>query len=73
MPIQHVPRTPFKPSAALGTQYGQAAADHVAAIGFPANVNIWLDLEGVATDTPAQVVIDYCNNWSGTVSAKGLF
>ncbi|MGB6165085.1 MAG: DUF1906 domain-containing protein [Pseudonocardiaceae bacterium] len=70
MAIQHVEPAGWHPSAALGTQYGQTAAAHAAEIGFPANVNVWLDLEGVAEGTPAQNVIDYCNNWFDAVSAN---
>lgn len=51
MAIQHVEATGWHPSAALGTQYGQTAAAHAAEIGFPAKVNMWLDLEGVARGT----------------------
>jgi hypothetical protein len=70
MAIQHVEDPGWHPSAALGTQYGQTAAAHAAEIGFPSKVNVWLDLEGVETGTPAQNVIDYCNNWFDAVSAK---
>jgi hypothetical protein len=51
MAIQHVEATGWHPSAALGTQYGQTAVAHAAEIGFPAKVNMWLDLEGVARGT----------------------
>jgi hypothetical protein len=72
MVVQHVAVAGWKPSAALGTQYGETAAAHAAEIGFPAKVNVWLDLEGVAEGAPAQNVIDYCNNWSDAVSTKGF-
>lgn len=72
MAIQHVEAAGWHPSGALGTQYGQTAAAHATEIGFPAKVNVWLDLEGVAEGTPAQNVIDYCNNWFDAVSAKGF-
>jgi hypothetical protein len=70
MPVQHVELRGWHPTASLGTQYGKTAAAHVAEIGFPAKVNVWLDLEGVAVGTPAQNIIDYCNNWANAVSAK---
>jgi hypothetical protein len=72
MPVQHYEFEGWHPSAALGTQYGKTAAAHAAEIGFPAKVNVWLDLEGVAVGTPVQNVIDYCNNWADAVSAKGF-
>ena len=72
MPVQHVAKSGWTPSATLGTQYGQNAAAHAAAIGFPAKVNVWCDLEEVAEGTPEQAIIDYCNHWSDAVSAKGF-
>jgi hypothetical protein len=70
MPVQHVKLRGWHPTAALDTQYGKTAAAHVAELGFPAKVNVWLDLEGVAVGTPAQNVIDCCNNWANAVSAQ---
>ena len=70
MAVQHVEGPHWKPPAALGTKYGTTAAAHMAAIGFPERVNVWLDLEEVAKGTPVQHIIDYCNNWSAAVSAK---
>lgn len=32
---------------------------------------VWCDLEGVTVGTPAQQVIDYCNNWHSTIAARG--
>lgn len=72
MTVQHVEKPGWKPTAALGTQYGKTAADHAAAIGFPTKVNVWLDLEGIAPGTPVQHVIDYSNNWFDAVSGKGF-
>ena len=72
MAVQHVEESGWHPSAALGTQYGETAAAHVGEIGFPAKVNVWLDLEGVAEGTPARDTIDYCNNWFDAVNARGF-
>lgn len=72
MVVQHVLKSPWTPTAALGTEYGENAARFTAEIGFPSGVNVWLDLEGVATSTSAQTVIDYCNNWYDAVFSKGF-
>lgn len=74
--IQHVP--PFLPgqkawiaSAGLGTTYGQCAATNAKQIGLLPGMNIWADLEQIDMSTPAQDVIDYCNNWFTQVAAAG--
>lgn len=72
MPVQHVAKSPWIPTKALGTQYGTAAGDNAAAVGFPADVSVWCDLEGVNEATTAQAVIDYCNAWYDAVKAAGF-
>ncbi len=72
MPVQHVAGEGWSPNQALGAQYGAAAATNTTAIGFPAGVNVWLDLEGVNQAATAQDVIAYCNAWSQAVSASGF-
>jgi hypothetical protein len=69
--VQHPRAAGWTPSRALGSQDGSRAAQHAVALGFPPGVNIWCDLEGVATATPAQAVIDHCNAWFDAVSASG--
>jgi hypothetical protein len=72
MPVQHVENPGWTPSASLGTQFGDTAAANASAVGFPSNVNVWMDLEGVASGTPTQAIIDYCNNWAAAVVAEGF-
>src|SRR5207244_7123083 len=61
MAVQHVAKAGWLPSAALGTTNGRNAAKNANSVGFPAGVNLWLDLEGAATAATAQQVIEYCN------------
>lgn len=69
--VQHVRYEGWVPSAALGNTYGSNAASNAASVGLPKGMNIWCDLEGVATGTAAQSVIDYCQAWYAAVHAAG--
>jgi hypothetical protein len=69
--VQHVPGLGWHPNGGLGTTYGNNAAGNAASIGLPAGMNIWCDLEGIAPETPAQNVIDYCQAWYNAVSNAG--
>jgi hypothetical protein len=69
--VQHPLREGWKPTGDLGTSFGAAAASLSGEAGLPFGVTVWLDLEGVAAGTPAQNVIDYCNNWYAEVAAVG--
>lgn len=71
MPVQHVMSAGWKPSGNLGGQNGANAATNALAVGFPAGVNVWCDLEGVSSSATAQQVIDYCSSWFTAVSAGG--
>jgi hypothetical protein len=71
MIVQHVRGDGWNPSAELGASDGVHAAYHAFVIGFPQGINVWCDLEGVATGTPAQDVIDYGNAWFDAVQAAG--
>jgi hypothetical protein len=71
MAVQHVRSAGWQPSGVLGAQYGHAAAANAIAIGLPAGVSIWLDLEGVATGTAASDIIAYCNTWFFAVAHAG--
>lgn len=71
MAVQHVANEGWTPSASLGTSYGEYAASYAWAVGLPPGMNIWLDLEGVATGTPATTIQDYCNAWYAQVAAFG--
>ena len=70
-PVQHVRAEGWAPTPDLGASDGVHAAYHAFTLGFPAGVNVWCDLEGVATGTAAQQVIDYCNSWYSAVFAAG--
>ena len=70
MPVQHVMSEGWLPTGSLGQEYGTNAANHALAVGFPASVNLWCDLEGIGSAT-AQDVIDYCTSWFTAVSAAG--
>ncbi|MXO58228.1 DUF1906 domain-containing protein [Altererythrobacter salegens] len=71
MPVQHVAASGWKPDAALGKSYGENAAKHIAAAGFPTGTTAWLDLEEVSSSSAPDDVIAYCNAWSVAVSAAG--
>jgi len=71
MPVQHVREPGWAPTAALGETTGANAAVNAMTVGFPAGVNVWCDLEGVAAGSSANDVIGYCNSWFATVSAAG--
>lgn len=71
MAVQHVAASPWTPTASLGTSYGQTAAANALTIGLPLGINIWLDLEGVAADTSAATIQEYCNNWYDAVAGAG--
>ena len=71
MAVQHVEGEGWHPTAALGATYGANAAANAQQVGLPPGVNLWLDLEGVASGTNPAVVIDYCNAWFGAVTAAG--
>ena len=71
MSVQHVAAEGWVPSASLGTTNGTNAANNAKSVGFPPGVNVWLDLEGVASGTAAQTVTDYCTNWYNAVAASG--
>jgi hypothetical protein len=72
MPVQHVARPGWSPTKSLGSTYGRNAAAHVLAIGFPAGVNVWLDLEGVKRSSSHAAVIEYCNAWIAEIELAGF-
>ena len=71
MAVQHVAASPWYPTQALGTEYGENAVACAQEVGLPPGMNIWLDLEGVGSGTSAQNVIDYCNAWFAPLAAAG--
>lgn len=72
MAAQHYPGLNWAPTTALGTAQGKAAAVNAAAIGLPQGVNLWADIEGVASYATAADTIDYVNTWAGEVAAAGF-
>jgi hypothetical protein len=71
MVVQHCPRPGWAPSAALGAQYGTAAAGNGGVIGLPAGMSLWLDLEEVASYATATDTIGYVNAWAKQVRTAG--
>ena len=71
MVVQHVALDGWVPTPELGTQYGETAVTALGELGIPAEVCVWLDLEGVKGGTPHGDVIGFCNNWFDVVKAVG--
>jgi hypothetical protein len=73
MAVQHVEsEESWMANAAKGSANGAAAAEDATAIGIPSGVTVWCDLEGVAVETPAQDIIDYCDQWHSVVASAGF-
>jgi len=72
MPVQHVRKPGWSPTASLGQEDGQNAASNAQDVGFPAGVNVWCDLEGVGGGASPQDVIDYCQAWYTAVDSAGF-
>ncbi|MBD0319879.1 MAG: DUF1906 domain-containing protein [Gemmatimonadetes bacterium] len=72
MAVQHVEAGEWAAGGDLGAEYGRNAASFAQAIGFPAGINVWLDLESVSTSSAPADVIAYCNNWHDAVAAAGF-
>src|SRR5689334_15618159 len=72
MVVQHVAPEGWKPTANLGSTYGNTAAAEATRIGVPAGVTVWCDLEGVSSTASAKAVIDFCNRWHSKVAAAGF-
>jgi hypothetical protein len=72
MPIYPYPGSGWQPDGASGTVNGNRAISGARTAGFPDNMNLWMDLEGIADGWPAQSVIDHCNAWYDVVEAAGF-
>jgi hypothetical protein len=72
MPVQHAAPEGWEPGADLGTTNGRNAVANAKIVDFPTGINLWLDLERVATDAAVQDVIDYCNAWFAEVDGAGF-
>ncbi len=71
MAVQHVRKPGWSPSQTLGQQAGAQAVANAQLLGFPPDVNIWCDLEGVINGAAAQDVMEHCNAWFAAVNAAG--
>lgn len=71
MAVQHVASAGWTPSAGLGDSYGSYAVQNAQAVGLPPGMNIWLDLEGVASGVAPSAIEDYCAAWYQQVAAGG--
>jgi hypothetical protein len=72
MIVQHVEsETSWTPTSDKGAAYGATAAAEAEKIGAPSGVTVWCDLEGVAVQTPAEQIVEYCNQWHSAVAAAG--
>jgi glycoside hydrolase-like protein len=69
MGVQHAAFGPVTPEK--GTRFGDNAVANAREVGFPAGVNIWLDLEEIAASSRTADIIAYCTNWFGEVHAGG--
>jgi hypothetical protein len=72
MAVQHVRMPGWSPTAFMGQTDGANAASNAQALGFPAGVNVWCDLEGVNNASLAADVTGYCTAWFKAVSAAGF-
>lgn len=71
MLVQHVEEPGWIPSSAKGGDYGDMATDEARRVGYAPGASLWLDLEGVAHNVPASIVIAYANRWYDRVFAAG--
>lgn len=71
MPVQHVRVPGWRPTRSLGLCDGHLARVAAYRAGIPANVNVWLDLEGIHDTTSHSVIAAYVNAWYDVVSAWG--
>jgi hypothetical protein len=72
MPVQHVALPGWAPNTNLGTVYGNFAVSYARDIvGLPQGINIWCDLEEVATTSDPRDVMAYCQAWYYAVHLAG--
>ncbi|OLF53676.1 DUF1906 domain-containing protein [Pseudomonas chlororaphis] len=71
MAVQHVEDPGWSPTQSAGQTHGQNAAANATSIELPPGMNLWCDLEGIAQNTSAQDVTNYCSAWYSAVSAAG--
>ena len=71
MPVYPYPGSGWQPNQSTGIRCGKIAVAGAETIGFPKNINVWMDFEGIADGWPAQDSIDHCNSWFDVVEAAG--
>jgi hypothetical protein len=71
MAVQRVSEPGWRPTAHSGEEYGANAASNAHRVGLPAGMNLWLDLEGMNSGSPAGEVSAYCNAWFEQAAAAG--
>jgi hypothetical protein len=71
MPVQHVRKGSWRPTAAMGTGDGKHAVKHAQDIGFPPGVCVWVDLEDVDQSSTFADVKAFVTNWAQQVAGAG--
>lgn len=71
MAVQHPSEPGWLPTEELGESWGQYAAGVARAVGLPAGVTIWLDLEEVGPTSTSVEVEEFCNAWFAAVTVGG--
>jgi Domain of unknown function (DUF1906) len=69
--VQHVSRGGWSATANKGMRFGKNAAIYARQCGFPNGVNIFLDLEEVSSDSTADQIKEFCNEWFDAVEDVG--
>lgn len=69
--VQHVSNPGWLATGNKGMRYGRNAAIYATACGFPAKVNIFLDLEEVSTTSSSNAIEDFCNEWFDALTDFG--
>jgi hypothetical protein len=71
--VQHVSNPPWNANGAKGKRFGANAAIYANECGFPAGVNIFLDLEEVdLSSSSTNDIKAYCNEWFDGLISKGF-
>ena len=69
--VQHVSLAGWLATGDKGKNFGTNAAIYAEHCGFPAGVNIFLDLEEVSATSTAAEIQAYCNEWFLALQSKG--
>lgn len=68
--VSHVRYPGWRPSSGMGHIDGMNLIFAMKALAIPTGATLWIDVEGVASDVPAQDVLDY-TNMCGDMIVKG--